>query len=121
MAPNPDLFYPSLSINPDGRIGMVFGMSNQFIYPTGLFATFNQSFLDVDSEIIMQGNANTNVFNKDIRFGDYFSAVTDPLDIFFWISGEYGDNNTGFPNATETNPYGWSTFIANVPIPSSGK
>jgi hypothetical protein len=114
------IFYPAINTNIEGKLVVVFSMSNNRIYPSGLYATIDQNFSSAEIKPIIQGNANTNVFNKEgvIRFGDYFTSVNDPSNNSAWITGEYGDKNVhakGEENRGEVYQlHGWSTFIANV-------
>ena len=106
-----DVFYPSLSINKYGNIVMVFGMSNQQIYPSRLMAVMDQNLTTTNVNSIVKGTANTNVrdpMDDRPRYGDYFSSAIDPIDGSVWVSGEYGDINV------PRTPLKWSTFVANV-------
>ena len=59
--------------------------------------------------LLVKGNGNTNfisVPDRDgKRFGDYFTAINDPIDESVWMSGEYGNKNIH---------QRWSTYIGNI-------
>lgn len=74
----------------------------------------DKDFNMLQNTLLVKGDGNTNNQTKDKkvkeiqteeRFGDYFTAVTDPIDGSVWISGEYG--NKTIENA-------WSTYVGNV-------
>jgi hypothetical protein len=115
-----DIYYPAITTNKDGKLVVVFSMSNDHLYPSGAYAIIDQNFSKAEFKPIIQGDANTNVFNKKgtVRFGDYFTSVNDPINNSAWITGEYGDKNVNAKGEeNKGNIYqlhGWSTFIANV-------
>jgi hypothetical protein len=102
------LYYPALSIDKSGsNMGIILGYSSSLTYPSLLVATNslgtdgNNSSLEI-AQIIKKGNANS----ISTRYGDYFSAATDPSDPnSIWFAGQYHHA----PKST-----GWSTYIVKV-------
>lgn len=108
------IYYPAINVNRDGNLVIGFSMSNATMYPSGAVVILDQEMSNPRTFLIVQGNANSNTAYPEKRFGDYFSAVPDPIDGSIWISGEYGNNNTGYHDPTYPYLYGWSTYIANI-------
>jgi hypothetical protein len=98
------LYYPALSVDKSGNLGIIFGYSSYSRNPSLLIS----KVLSTDSpdsieqpHILKLGTA------KELsdRYGDYFAASPDPADgSSIWIAGEY--------HALPT----WSTYIAQLHI-----
>jgi hypothetical protein len=98
------LYYPALSVDKSGNLGIIFGYSSYSRNPSLLIS----KHLSTDSpdsieqpHILKLGTA------KELsdRYGDYFAASPDPADgSSIWIAGEY--------HALPT----WSTYIAQLHI-----
>lgn len=107
------LYYPALSIDKSGsNIGIIFGYSSPVSYPSLSVAT-SQTKMESSNgsleiaQIIKKGNANS----ISTRYGDYFSASTDPSEPnSVWLAGQYPHT----PLST-----GWSTYLAKVNTASS--
>lgn len=98
------LFYGAIRILGNSIPVIVFGFSSQNNYP-GIMITYRINNTQV-FEIIKNGTGPeiTGCNNGVCRYGDYFSAVLDPVNInSVWVAGEYGRGNQG-----------WGTYIAQV-------
>jgi len=98
------LYYPALSVDKSGNLGIIFGYSSYSRNPSLLIS----KVLSTDSpdsieqpHILKLGTAR----ELSDRYGDYFAASPDPADgSSIWIAGEY--------HALPT----WSTYIAQLHI-----
>lgn len=107
---NYHVFYPALSLNKDGNLVMVYGVSSSEIYPSLLVMILDQNFNILYNTLLVKGDGNTNYLStpdprSGKRFGDYFTSVTDPIDKSVWMSGEYGNKNI---------QKSWSTYVGNI-------
>jgi hypothetical protein len=107
---NYHVFYPALSLNKDGNLVMIYGLSSSETYPSLLVMILDQNFNFLYNNLLIKGDGNTNSLSfpdrrTGERFGDYFTAITDPIDKSVWMSGEYGNKNI---------PEKWSTYIGNI-------
>jgi hypothetical protein len=96
-AVNYDTFYPALTINNQGQMLFIFGISGNALYPSLIASdssNWNSSYLTVGSSSVDDG-----------RYGDYFGAGIDPSGQSAWVAGEFGSN---------TVPNSWNTFIGNI-------
>jgi hypothetical protein len=100
------IFYPAVSLS-QGKLVVVYGQSSSTMDPsllvTGQLPTDPANTL-LPSVTLRSGTAP----DKSTRYGDYFSAATDPSAAStFWVTGEYRVDST-FQN--------WSTAIGEVTI-----
>ncbi len=111
---NHHLFYPAISLDKDGNIVMIYGTSSSETYPSLLVMIIDPDFNMLQNILLVKGDGNTDEKIKKkkgeeaetvTRFGDYFTAATDPIDRSVWVSGEYG-------NKTIKND--WSTYVGNI-------
>jgi hypothetical protein len=113
-------YYPALRLDGFGGMGTIFATSNSIVYPS-LIATAQAASDPVKSykqlsyvqtgsqyEDVLDGCPTHNTFTC-ARYGDYFGASLDPLDISrVWVGGEYNKLSPGHTFAT------WSTFINSI-------
>ena len=96
------LYYPALSVDKSGNLGIIFGYSSYSRNPSLLISKHLSTDAPDSIEqphILKLGTA------KELsdRYGDYFAASPDPADgSSIWIAGEY--------HALPT----WSTYIAKL-------
>ena len=99
------LYYPALSIDRTGNLGIIFGYSSQSIYPSLLVSTrFAHDILNtIEQPQVLKLGSNNELSN---RYGDYFGASSDPSkdSTIIWIAGQY--------HAVKT----WSTYIGSLDI-----
>ncbi len=100
------VYYPAVSLS-QGTLVVVYGQSSSTTDPsllvTGRLPTDPINALAL-SVVLRSGTAS----DKSTRYGDYFSAATDPSSAStFWVAGEYRVDST-FQN--------WSTAIGEVTI-----
>jgi hypothetical protein len=96
------LYYPALSVDKLGNLGIIFGYSSYYRNPSLLIS----KHLSTDSpdsieqpHILKLGTAN----ELSDRYGDYFAASPDPSDrSAIWIAGQYHRLTT------------WSTYIGQL-------
>jgi hypothetical protein len=98
------LYYPAISLDRKGDLGIIFGYSSPSIYPS-LLVSRRLSTDELSSiknpQILRLGTAN----ELSNRYGDYFAASSDPSTTsMIWIAGEY--------HLTAT----WSTFIGHMKL-----
>jgi hypothetical protein len=98
------LYYPAISLDREGDLGIIFGYSSPSIYPS-LLVSRRLSTDELSSiknpQILRLGTAN----ELSNRYGDYFAASSDPSTTsMIWIAGEY--------HLTAT----WSTFIGHMKL-----
>ena len=98
------LYYPAISIDRAGNVGIVFGYSSYSIHPSILVSTrvYSDKASSIeDPQYLKLGTAN----ELSNRYGDYFAASPDPVNACeIWIAGEY--------HAMPT----WSTYIGELHI-----
>ena len=108
-----DLFYGALSIDVTGNLGVIYGYSSETEFPS--LAVTGQSTTDPaetlkPSVTVVVGFGVDAVpapypFDNSNRYGDYFGAVTDPVDrTLIWAVGEYQPTSA------------WGTYIASFRI-----
>ncbi len=124
-----DTYYyrPALQTDNQGNLFVVFGYSSDSIYPSLAVLRIDADdaqFSNITSKLIKEGSRNTEAERQSLgddivckrksptnttethpcsRYGDYFSAVPDPIDpSYVWIAGQYYENTT------------YSTYIAKV-------
>jgi hypothetical protein len=114
------LYYPALSIDKSGsNIGIIFGYSSSDTYP---------------SLLVTSGSAKTNIFNSlkyfqflksgianslSTRYGDYFSAATDPSEPnSIWVAGQYYYHYYYY-SPSSSSVLLWSTYIGKINVESS--
>jgi hypothetical protein len=111
------LYYPALSMDSLGGLGVVFGFSSSSLYPS--LAATGQSALDPlnsykQPQTALSGNYSFPLGNP-IRFGDYFGAAVDSSDTTkFWFAGEYVFDPTVCRPYTIppcSSQISWNTFI----------
>jgi hypothetical protein len=103
-APGSSLYYPALSLDRAGNLGIIFGYSSYSRSP-GLLISKHLSSDPPNSieepQILKQGTSN----ELSDRYGDYFAASLDPSDrSAIWIAGEYHEQPI------------WSTYVARMHI-----
>jgi len=97
-------YYPAVSIDQFGGLGVVFGFSDATTFPsvavTGQPAGSTPNTV-VNPFTIKQGSD----FNPTSRYGDYFEAATDPSNpSIIWVGGQYHDSSP------------WSTWIGSINV-----
>jgi len=97
-------FYPAISIDQFGGLGVVFGHSSSSTFPsiavTGQPAGSPLNTLQPRNDIKVGSG-----FENDNRYGDYFGAATDPSNpSIIWVAGQYHDSPT------------WSTWIGTFSV-----
>ena len=96
------LYYPALSADKSGNLGIIFGYSSHSRNPSLLIS--KHLFTDPPDSIepphiLKLGTAN----ELSDRYGDYFAASPDPSDrSAVWIAGQYHHSAT------------WSTYVAQL-------
>ncbi|HET7391934.1 MAG TPA: hypothetical protein VFJ51_14035, partial [Nitrososphaeraceae archaeon] len=99
------LYYPALSIDRAGNLGVIFGYSSQSVYPSLLVSM--RLVKDISNtieqpQVLKLGREN----ELSNRYGDYFGAFTDPSSSkdygTVWVAGQYHTQNT------------WSTYIGRL-------
>ena len=96
------VYYPAISIDAAGNLGVIFGYSSHSVYPSILvstrFSTDKSSSIE-DPSFLKLGTGN----ELSNRYGDYFAASYDPSNTnIIWVAGEYHPAET------------WSTYIGSV-------
>ncbi|MDP9288120.1 MAG: hypothetical protein M3P08_07975 [Thermoproteota archaeon] len=96
------LYYPAISIDKAGNLGIVFGYSSYSVYPSILvskrFSNDNLGSIE-DPQYLKIGTSN----ELSNRYGDYFAASFDPSGTsVIWVAGEYHLAAT------------WSTYIGQL-------
>jgi len=84
-----EYFYPALSIDTFGGLGVVFGFSSIASFPsiaiTGQPAYFSPN--TIENPVALKAGTEPVV---GTRYGDYFGAATDPTDpTTIWVAGQY--------------------------------
>ena len=110
-------FYPALRIDASGGVAVLYGFSNQTVYPS-LAATGRSSNDPVGAvrapTVLVQGTAS----DTSLRYGDYFGAALDPSDqMLVWLAGEYHNSTLGTCDGAGSC---WSTWISSVRVDSVG-
>lgn len=98
------LYYPALAIDRAGNVGVIFGYSSQFVYPSLLVSMrlVNDAPNTIEQPLLLKLGTENELSN---RYGDYFGAFTDPSSNdspIIWVAGQYHAMNT------------WSTYIGLV-------
>ena len=114
-------FYPSLKIDNNGALNVVFGNSSSTAYPSIMFTA--QTTSDTPGtvkplQILKSGTAPvtflSSITGNIARYGDFFGSAVDPVNpSHVWVEGEYG--STISP---------WATFIGNTntsPVANAGQ
>jgi hypothetical protein len=96
------LYYPAISIDRAGNLGIVFGYSSYTIYPSILVSTRvssdKASSIEVPQYLKLGG-----AHELSNRYGDYFTASPDPSNgSIIWVAGEYHSIAT------------WSTYVGQL-------
>lgn len=102
------LYYPALSTDGAGNLGVIFGYSSQSVYPSLLVSMrLAKDILNTieQPQILKLGTEN----ELSNRYGDYFGAFTDPSSskdstTTIWVAGQY--------HAVKT----WSSYIGRLHI-----
>jgi hypothetical protein len=120
-------YRPALQTDGQGNLFVVFGFSSNIIYPSLAVLKIDkddEQMSNITSKLIKEGTRNTEAERLSLgndtkcnrqtefstsfsyacsRYGDYFSAVLDPVDPnTVWIAGQYYENKD------------YSTYIAKV-------
>jgi hypothetical protein len=96
------LYYPALSMDKAGNLGVIFGYSSNSLYPSLLISKHLSSDPpnSIEEPQILRLGTSTELSD---RYGDYFAASPDPFDgSAIWVAGEYHEQPT------------WSTYIARL-------
>jgi hypothetical protein len=96
------LYYPAISIDKAGNLGIVFGYSSHSVYPSILVSTqfSNDNLGSIKNPQYLKLGSTNELSN---RYGDYFAASFDPSGIsVIWVAGEYHSAAT------------WSTYIGQL-------
>jgi hypothetical protein len=111
------LYYPALSIDKYGdNIGMVFGYSSSDAYPSILVASGSAKNSTIFNSLkyfqfLKNGIANS----LSTRYGDYFSAATDPSEPnSVWVAGQY------YYYLQSSSAPLWSTYIGKIDSTENG-
>ncbi len=110
------LFYPTLKIDGNGDLNLMYGYSSSTIFPS--LAVTGQSVTDpantlTPPQTLKAGSA----ADTSTRYGDYFGSSVDPsTPTIVWVAGEYHSNTTG---ACGSFGSCWSTFIGSIVVVSS--
>ena len=96
------LYYPAISIDRAGNLGIVFGYSSYAVYPSILVSTrvYSDKVSSIEDPQYLKLGAAHELSN---RYGDYFAASSDPSNgSMIWVAGEYHSRET------------WSTYIGQL-------
>jgi len=96
------LYYPAISIDKAGNLGIVFGYSSYSVYPSILVSTqlSNDNLGSIEDPQYLKIGKSNELSN---RYGDYFAASFDPSGTsVIWVAGEYHSGAT------------WSTYIGQL-------
>ncbi|MGB6672591.1 MAG: hypothetical protein WBE34_09165, partial [Candidatus Nitrosopolaris sp.] len=96
------LYYPAISIDKAGNLGIVFGYSSYAVYPSILVSTrvYSDKVSSIEDPQYLKLGAAHELSN---RYGDYFAASSDPSNgSMIWVAGEYHSRET------------WSTYIGQL-------
>ena len=115
-------FYPALSIDSSGNLGVVFGYSSSTSY-TCCFASIGvtgHATTDPDNTFrqpvtVKAGNSSETGHNfiGTVRFGDYFGASVDPSNqTVIWVAGEYLAQSSSCRSLVSC----WVTHVASVTV-----
>ncbi len=118
-APDQYYFYPALSVDGMGNLGLVYGYSSSTTYPslavTGQAAAGSGGAL-APPQVIVQGTAadtSSSIAPPFGRYGDYFGAAVDPSNSsIVWVGGEYHSSAGGICLSGSC----WSTFIDSMTL-----
>lgn len=102
------LFFPALSVDNNGNLFVVYGISGKTIFPSLLVShrLANDPPNTVEEPLTLQPGGGSDFSG---RYGDYFAVAVDPTDPnVFWVAGEY----TPQDQATTR----WSTFIGHFSV-----
>ena len=96
------LFYPAISLDRSGNLGIVFGYSSYAVYPSILVSirlSDDKLGSIEDPQYLKLGAAH----ELSDRYGDYFTASPDPSSgSMIWVAGEYHSTAT------------WSTYVGQL-------
>ena len=99
------LYYPSLSTDRAGNLGIIFGYSSRSVHPSLLVSMRLAKDIPntIEQPLILQLGSDNALSN---RYGDYFAAFSDPSSEHstIWVAGQY--------HAMKT----WSTYIGRLYI-----
>ena len=96
------LYYPAISIDKAGNLGIVFGYSSYAVYPSILVSTrvSSDKVSSIEDPRSLKFRAAHELSN---RYGDYFAASSDPsTGSMIWVAGEYHSTAT------------WSTYVGQL-------
>ncbi len=104
-------YYPTLRIDASGNVAVLYGYSNQTVYPS-LAATGRSGNDPVGTvrspTVLVQGSAS----DMSLRYGDYFGSALDPSDqMLVWLAGEFHNSTLGLCDGAGSC---WSTWISSV-------
>ncbi len=103
-------FYGAVSLDTNNNLVVIYGTSSLTVFPT-LQVTGQQSTAPADTLNPSRTLAAGTAADLSTRFGDYFSAATEPnVPSTFWVSGEYRQISLF---------EGWSTQVGEVTFTSA--
>jgi hypothetical protein len=82
-------YYPALSMDSSGNLGLIFGYSNSTTYPSlGLTGQLTTDPVNSAAKTLTLRTGSAPEATS--RYGDYFGAAVDPSDpTVMWMAGEY--------------------------------
>lgn len=101
------LFFPALSVDNNGNLFVVYGISGKTTFPSLLVShrLVNDPPNTVQEPVTLQPGGGADFSG---RYGDYFAVAVDPSDPnVFWVVGQY----TPEDQATR-----WSTFVGHFSV-----
>jgi hypothetical protein len=96
------LYYPAVSIDKAGNLGIVFGYSSYAVYPSILVSTrvSSDKVSSIEDPQYLKLGVALELSN---RYGDYFTASPDPSSgSMIWVAGEFHSTAT------------WSTYVGQL-------
>jgi hypothetical protein len=119
-APN-DAFYPALDIDNAGNMALIFGLSGSSQFPSlavsrqdrdgtpNAIQTPATAVSGTSSDTRNSAGATGRICNPCARYGDYFEVAADPVELIWWLAGEYMTVNTTGGSSTPI----YSTLIVD--------
>lgn len=86
-----DFYYPAITVDVNGNIGVVFGFSAEDVYPSLVAWTLaaNSPGTITSQTVLVNGQTSSVAFvGTKNRYGDYFGAAVDPFNPSdMWVAG----------------------------------
>ena len=113
-----DFFLPTLSIDGQGDLALIFGYSSPTIYPS--LGITGQTPNDPSGSLApwktLKTGAGYDGTDLGDRYSDFFGAATDPSDpTLVWIAGQYYPSVTCVTNQQGTVPC-WASWVASMRV-----